>query len=298
MAVLGGVLIGSRQTRCVVGTSPADICDETSFPTAGPRDTLEECREYLAAQAKFLGGYAAVGVCAYGTIDADPRSVSYGEIIATRDNSWRGQNLVTPFQSLARSIALDTPAVAAGLAELRWGAAKGMQHIVYFSAGAHIHAALLSEGRPVRGLCTPEFGHMRVPHDLEADPFIGNCPYHDDCLQGLAGETAMEQRWREPVDALPENHPAWLVASYYLGVALANLTTTVAPQRILLGGPLLRRSQLVALVRDQVAGLLNECLPHPYVTRQLDQYIVPPKLGERVETLGLLALAAQTADWV
>jgi fructokinase len=134
-------------------------------------------------------------------------------------------------------------------------------------------------------------GHLRLPHDLVADPFPGICPYHGDCLEGLACGPAMQKRWNAPAATLPPDHPAWALEAHYLALALVNLTVTLSPQRILLGGGVMQQPQIFELLRADFARLLNGYVQHPEVLDRLDDFIQPPGLGSRAGILGSLVLA-------
>ncbi|MBV9611930.1 MAG: ROK family protein, partial [Acidobacteriaceae bacterium] len=144
-------------------------------------------------------------------------------------------------------------------------------------------------------LLHPEIGHLHLPHDRLRDPFPGRCPYHADCLEGLAAGPAMQARWGAPADTLPADHPAWELEAHYLALALVNLTVTLSPRRILLGGGVMQQSHLFPLIRAEFSRLLNNYIRRRELTEDLDQYIQPPQLGGRAGVLGGLVLAEQAA---
>jgi fructokinase len=138
-------------------------------------------------------------------------------------------------------------------------------------------------------------GHMRVAHDRQRDPYAGNCPYHGDCLEGLACGPAMQARWGQPAESLPPEHPAWALEAHYLGQAAANLVCTLSPRRIIIGGGVTGNAGLFPLIRAEARKLLNGYVQTPAILDGLDEYIVPPGLGVRAGVLGALALAEQAA---
>ncbi len=189
----------------------------------------------------------------------------------------------------------DTDVNAALLGEWRWGAAQGLANAVYLTIGTGIGGGVMVHGQVVHGLVHPEIGHLRLPHDLALDPFPGSCPFHKDCLEGLASGPAIEKRWGVKGTALPADHRAWELEAHYLAVALANLTLTISPQRILLGGGVMQQPHLFKMIRDEFAYVLNGYVRHPDILDHLDQYIQPPKLGGDAGVVGSLFLAAQEA---
>jgi fructokinase len=143
----------------------------------------------------------------------------------------------------------------------------------------------------MHGLIHPEMGHMRLPHDWTADPFAGACPYHGDCLEGMAAGPAMEKRWGQRAETLPADHPAWALEAHYLALGLVNLICTLSPQRIIMGGGVMAQPQLFPLIRRKTQELLNGYVQSPQILERIDQYIVPPGLGNRAGVLGAIALA-------
>ncbi len=177
------------------------------------------------------------------------------------------------------------------MGENRWGAAQGLDTFLYLTIGTGIGGGGMVGGTLMHGLIHPEMGHMRLPHDLETDPFPGICPYHGDCLEGLACGPALKARWGRPAETLPDDHPAWPLQARYVALALANLVCILSPQRIIVGGGVMNVPELFPMVRREVLRLLNGYVQAPDVLEQMDQYIVPPGLGSRAGVLGAIALA-------
>jgi fructokinase len=186
---------------------------------------------------------------------------------------------------------LDTDVNAAALAEFRWGTAQGLSDFVYVTVGTGIGGGGMVNGKLVHGLLHPEMGHMKIPHDRALDRFEGSCPYHGDCLEGLASGPAIQARWGKAPASLPPEHPAWRLEAGYLGLGLANLICVLSPQRIILGGGVMQQDTLLPLVRQEVRHVLNGYLPAAQLEQEIDSFILKPQLGQRAGVLGALALA-------
>jgi fructokinase len=137
-----------------------------------------------------------------------------------------------------------------------------------------------------------------IPRDRTTDPFLGVCPFHGDCLEGLASGPAMEQRWQQKATALPAEHPAWALEAHYLALGLVNYILTLSPERIILGGGVMSQKQLFPLIHAEVRKLLGGYLDVPKIMDDIEGYIVPPGLGDRAGILGALALAQQALNIV
>jgi fructokinase len=221
-----------------------------------------------------------VGIAAFGPVDLDPASKTYGYITAT-------PNLPVGF---------DTDTNAPALAESLWGDARGEDSILYLTVGTGIGGGIVVNGKLIHGLMHPEVGHLAIPHDRVLDPFPGICPYHGDCLEGLANGPAIQARWNRVPSDLPPDHPAWDLEAGYLALGLLNLILTVSPRRIVLGGGVMQQAHLFPRIRRNVLELLNGYIPALGGSVNLDPYISPPSLGSLVGISGALALAMQAAD--
>ena len=287
--MLGGIEAGGTKFVCGIGTGPDDLLIET-FPTTTPELTLPKVIAFFQEN----GGKEldAVGIGSFGPVDLDLTSPNYGHITTTPKVGWAHFDLAgTVARELNVPVGFDTDVNAALLGESRWGALQGLSDAMYLTIGTGVGGGAMVHGQVVHGLVHPEVGHLLLPHDLVADPFPGICPYHGDCLEGLACGPAIQRRWNAPAATLAEDHPAWVLEARYLALALVNLTVTLSPQRIILGGGVMQQPHLFKLVRKEFARLLNGYVQHPEILDRLDDFIQPPGLGSRAGILGSLVLA-------
>jgi fructokinase len=295
-ALCAAIEAGGTKFVCLVGGGPDDIRAETRFATTSPEATLRETLEFLRAQRARHGPVAAAGIASFGPLDLDPGSPTYGSITSTPKPLWARTDIVGPVrQALGVPVGFDTDVNAAAAGEGRWGAARGLDSFLYLTVGTGIGGGGLVNGRPMHGLVHPEMGHVRIPHDRRDDPFAGACPFHGDCLEGLASGPAIQARWGQPAETLPDDHPAWALEARYLALALSNFICTLSPRRIILGGGVMDHRTLFPRLRAEVQALLNGYVQAPEVTTDLERYVVPPALGARAGVLGALALAQDAA---
>ncbi len=294
----GGIEAGGTKFVCAVGSGPEDLRGETRFPTTTPEETLNRAIAFFRQQQATLDEpLTAIGVAAFGPLDPDPDSPTFGFITTTPKPGWANTDFAGVIRRALRLPGgFDTDGNGAALAEQRWGAAPGLDPFVYLTIGTGIGGGGMAAGRLLHGLLHPEMGHLRVPHDRQADPFPGSCPFHGDCLEGLASGPALEQRWGRQAETLPPDHPAWALEARYLALGLVNIILTLAPQRIILGGGVMQQPLLFPLVRREVQKLLNGYIHAPEILERIDNYIVPPALGNRAGVLGAIALAQNVKD--
>ena len=297
MTYYGGIEGGGTKFVCAIGTGPNEIVAETSFATTQDATaTINQAIEFFRAnsQGAPLDG---VGIASFGPVDPDPRSPHYGYITTTPKPGWAQTDFLGPVRAaLNVPVGFDTDVNGAALGEYRWGAAQGLDTFVYLTIGTGLGGGGMVMGQLMHGLMHPEMGHMLLPHDWEADPFAGNCPYHGDCWEGLAAGPALEARWQTKGDTLPPDHPAWDLEAHYLALGLVNIITVLSPQRIILGGGVMQQLQLFPLIRAKVQTLLNGYLQRAAITDDMDSYIVPPALPGRSGVLGAIALAEMAAQ--
>ncbi len=295
MSLFGGIECGGSSFVCAIGSGPTDIVAETGFPTTTPEETLARAVDFFRSEGS-QHAISAVGIASFGPVDLDQSSPTYGHITTTPKPGWGGTDVIGyAGRELSLPIGFDTDVNATALAEHRWGAAQGLDTFVYVTVGTGIGGGGLLDGRPMHGLVHPEMGHMLVPHDPD-DGFAGCCPYHGDCLEGLASGPAIRQRWDAPPEELPDDHPAWELEAGYLAAGLANLVLALSPRRIVLGGGVMSRSVLYPLVRQGLLDRLAGYVQAPPLIDDIDGYVVPPALGAHAGVLGTIALAMTIAD--
>ncbi len=274
--MLGGIEAGGTKFVCGVGSAPEDLT-VVQVPTRSPEATMADVLAFFRQH----GPVEAIGIGSFGPIDR-----ARGRITSTPKAGWQNFEIVGALgAALGVPVAFDTDVNAAALAELQWGAGRGLTDFVYLTVGTGIGGGAVVNSRLLHGSEHPEMGHLRIPRDRLGDPFPGCCPYHGDCLEGLASGPAIEARWGCPAESLAEGHAAWRLEARYLALGIANLACALAPRRVIAGGGVMQHARLYDLIRIELAELLNGYVPPPDV--------VPPELGGRAGVLGALILAGQ-----
>jgi len=289
----GGIEAGGTKFICMVASGPGHIVEETRFSTTTPEETLGKAVQFFRPFVS-SGQVSAIGVGAFGPLDLNPESPTYGFIASTPKPHWSNADVRGRLQrGLNVPIAIDTDVNAAGLGESVWGASKGFDPSLYITIGTGIGGGYIKDGKPLVGLLTPEMGHIRIPHNRELDPFNGSCPFHGDCFEGLANGPAIEKRLGIKGVDVPENDAFWDIEADYIASALMNYILVLSPKKIILGGGVMQRQFLFSKIRHRVHELLNGYVSSKSVLENIDDYIVPPGLGNQSGSLGAIALAMQ-----
>ena len=293
----GGIEAGGTKFVCVVATAAGEVVAERRFPTTQPDETIHQAGSFFATHSR-RAELAAIGIASFGPVDLDPRSPTYGYITTTPKPHWgqvdlRGRIM----QATNLPVAFDTDVSAAAFGERYWTAENhGLDPFVYMTVGTGIGAGVFANGAPIHGLVHTETGHVPLPHNREKDPFPGACPFHGDCLEGLASGPAMEKRWGRRAETLPNDHPGWDLEADYIALALLGLIYAYSPQRIVLGGGVPQHPGLHAAVRQKVQKYNNGYIQSAMILDKIDEYIVPPTLGNRSGGLGAIAMAIQLVE--
>jgi fructokinase len=285
VALSGGIEAGGAKFICAVAATPHTIQASTSIPTTTPTETLERVIAFFQPYA-----LCSLGLATFGPIDLNQGSPTYGHILSTPKIAWQGCPIVGILRTaLGVPVAVDTDVNAAALAEFMYGAGQGCDPLVYLTVGTGIGGGAVIRGRPLHGLMHPEMGHMllaRAPGDTRPS----SCPFHEDCLEGLASGQAISVRFGAP-DMLPPQHEVWGLEAGYLGQALATITTILSPQRIIIGGGVMHQKHLLPRIRQACAQVLRGYLPRLKSHSGFDAYIVAPALGDQAGVIGALYLA-------
>lgn len=261
MARFGAIEAGGTKFMLAVGEDPLRLEEVTRIATSPePAETMAAVIEYF----RKAGPLDALGVATFGPVD-----FASGCITTTPKLAWRNYPLRAVLeQELRVRAGFDTDVNGAALAEARCGAGQGIEDLVYFTVGTGIGGGAVVGGRLVHGLMHSEMGHLLVRRAAEEAPgFAGVCPYHGDCLEGMASGPAMEARWGRRAETLPANHPAWRVEADYLAQACVNVACVLSPRVIVLGGGVMEQPQLLERIRGRVAEYANGYFPLPRIER-------------------------------
>lgn len=295
--LVGAMEGGGTKFVCAVGTGPQDLA-RTEFPTGDdPARVLAQATDWLRLQEQERGKLRAVGIGSFGPVDLNPDSRTYGHVTATTKPGWDGADILGPVRCAfpGLPVAFETDVNAAALGEYYWGAGAGLDDFVYVTIGTGIGGGALSGGRLVHGLVHPEMGHMLLPRS-NGDTFEGACPYHGACWEGLCSGPALLKRTGARAEDLPADHAAWAYATEYTALALANITGVLSPRRLIIGGGVSRagrlgREQFFRMIREKTRAAVGGYLASPALADEIDDYIVPPRLGDDAGVCGAVALA-------
>jgi fructokinase len=295
VATYGGVEAGGTKLVCVIGTPPDGIVATRQIAVGDPGSTLGEAVAFFEERIAAGTRIDALGIASFGPLELRERHPEYGHITVTPKPGWSGVDMVGTFRdALGVPIGFDTDTNGAALAEMRWGAAQGLASFVYLTLGTGIGGAVVVDGHAVHGLVHPEMGHVPVPRRPQ-DTFAGVCPFHGDCLEGMASGPAIAARFGRRAEELEGEDVAAAaeVVAYYLASALRGIVFTVAPERIVLGGGL---SQVPGLVVRTRRALARQVSNYPaLVEHQEAGFVVPARLGQGAGPAGALLLAEQAA---
>ncbi|MFC5404476.1 ROK family protein [Cohnella soli] len=286
--LIGAIEAGGTKFVCGIGNENGEVLDRVSFPTEQPETTLARVIEYFKDKS-----IEALGVGSFGPIDIDRTSPTYGSVTTTPKPGWANYPVLPELRkALSVPIGWDTDVNAAALGEATWGAARGLDSCMYYTIGTGVGVGVFAEGKLVHGMVHPEGGHVLTRRHPE-DTYAGKCPYHGDCLEGMAAGPAIEARWGVKGHELAADHPAWEMEAFYIGQALASAVLLLSPKRIILGGGVMHQMQLFPLVREQVRRNLKGYVVAASLEAGIDEYIVPPGLGDNAGLCGSLALGLQ-----
>ena len=270
---------------CAVGDENGVIKDRTSFPTRQPEETFADMIAYYRNW-----DIQALGIGCFGPVDLNRQSRTYGYITKTPKPGWGNCDIVGAFKdALGVPVGFDTDVNGAVLGEVTWGAARGLDSAIYITIGTGVGVGVYVNGGLLHGLVHPEGGHIlliRHPRDT----YEGKCPFHKNCVEGLAAGPSIEARWGKKAAELADRDEVWEMEAYYIAQAITDYILSYSPQKIILWGGVMHQEKLFGMVRKEVLNLLNGYVAHETITEHIDQYIVPPALGEDPGIMGAIKL--------
>lgn len=293
-SLFGAIEAGGTKFVCAIGDSTGRLLDEARISTRDPTATLADVFAYFHETQRRLGPLQAVGLASFGPLDINPASARYGYMLKTPKVGWsdfdfRGALM----RELGTPVGFDTDVNAAGLAEHRWGAGIGLPSLVYVTVGTGIGAGVIYKGAAMVGVTHPEVGHIYLRRHPMDESFVGTCPFHWDCLEGVASGPSIVARSGRSLQEAPADDAIWDIEADYLGQLCAYLVMTYAPYRILLGGGVMQQERLFPLIRTRMRHWLAGYSQQDEVLS--DAFIQPPALRGQAGVKGALALAIEAA---
>ncbi len=283
--LFGALEAGGTKMVLAIGNENGEILEQVSIPTETPSITIPKIIDYFKGKE-----IKALGIGSFGPIDLDKNSKTYGYITSTPKLAWANYDFVGNIKKfLSIPIGFDTDVNGSALGEATWGSTKGIESSIYITIGTGVGVGVYQNGRLLHGMLHPEAGHVLLSKHPE-DHFEGACPYHPNCLEGLASGPSIEKRWGKKAVELKDSPEVWELEAYYIAQALAGYILTLSPHRIVLGGGVMHQEQLFPMIRSKVTELLNGYVRTPQIS-DMDNYIVPAALKDNQGIMGCIQLA-------
>lgn len=283
--LIGGIEAGGTKMVCAVGDENGNICDRVSFPTRQPKETFEDMIGYFRQWE-----IKALGIGCFGPLDLNKQSKTYGYITKTPKAGWEYCNIVGTFrEAFGIPVGFDTDVNGAVLGEVTWGAAKGLENAIYITVGTGVGVGVYLNGALLHGLVHPEAGHILLSRHPK-DHYEGKCPFHKNCMEGLAAGPAIEARWGKKGAELSDRNEVWELEAYYIAQAIMDYILVYSPEKVILWGGVMHQDKLFPMIREEVKRQLNGYVSHEKILEHIDDYIVPPALGEDPGIKGAIRL--------
>ena len=227
--LIGGIEAGGTKMVCAVGDENGVIKDRTSFPTRQPEETFADMIAYYKNW-----DIQALGIGCFGPVDLNRQSRTYGYITKTPKPGWGNCDIVGAFKdALGVPVGFDTDVNGAVLGEVTWGAAKGLDSAIYITIGTGVGVGVYVNGGLLHGLVHPEGGHILLIRHPK-DTYEGKCPFHKNCVEGLAAGPSIEARWGKKAAELADRDEVWEMEAYYIAQAITDYILSYSPQKIIL----------------------------------------------------------------
>jgi len=293
--LLGAIEAGGTKFVCAIADASGHLLDSIVIATTTPVETFSAVQQFFAEKIDRGRPINGFGVATFGPVEIDPSASNYGSILKTPKPGWTGANFIDALSSLDAPIVIDTDVNGACIGEWSQGAGRGCKTIAYVTVGTGIGVGIVKNGEALSGMGHYELGHIKPPHDINRDSFKGRCPFHGDCLEGLACGPAIVDRWGADLSELPPGHDAIDLEAEYLSHLALTIILAHMPERIIFGGGVMKAAGLLERVRTKTKSLLGEYIGAAVLAGDLAQYIVPPGLGDLAGVTGAVCLAQRAA---
>ena len=288
--LLGALEAGGTKMVCAIGDETGKIIDRISIPTETPEITMPKLIDFFKKYE-----LAALGVGTFGPADLNPKSATYGHILATPKLAWKDYDIRGEFErALNIPVGFDTDVNAAALGEATFGCMQDVDTGIYITIGTGVGVGTMVNRKLLHGMLHPEGGHILLEKN-PSDTYKGKCPFHSNCMEGLAAGPAIEGRYGKKAFDLKDVPEVWELEAEYIAKALVNYILILSPQRIVLGGGVMHQEQLFPLVRKKTVELLNGYMNTKEI-ENIDSYIIPPSLNDNQGVMGCIRLALDALE--
>ncbi len=287
---LGALEAGGTKMVCAIGDETGKIEERVSIPTKTPEETIPLLVDFFRERK-----IDALGIGCFGPLELNPKSEKYGYITTTTKVPWRNFDFLGSMQNaLQCPVGFDTDVNGSVLGEVTFGQAKGKSCVLYLTIGTGIGAGIYIEGKLLHGMLHPEAGHVLITR-RESDTYEGKCPYHKNCLEGLAAGPAIEGRYGKKAADLAGEDAVWELEADYIAQALTGYILTISPEMIILGGGVMHQMQLFRLIREKVTEYLGGYVNTEELS-DMEHYIVPASLQDDQGIMGCLELGRRALE--
>lgn len=283
-----GVELGGTKCVAILARGPDEIVAREKVTTTTPDETMDAI-ERILAKWREKQSFEALGIASFGPVDLHPSSPTWGHVVRTTKPGWSGTNVAPRLRDrLAVPVIFETDVNGAALAEMRWGAGRGMEDFAYITVGTGVGVGLVVNGFPTRGFLHSELGHVRVAQRA-GDEWRGACLFHGPCVEGLASGPAIKARIApRNIESLNADDPVWDSVAWALAQLSHVIVCTGAPGAIAIGGGVTERQPHLL---QRIEQMLIESLDGYMQLPRERGYVVPPALGKDAGPLGAIALA-------
>ena len=289
--LFGAVEAGGTKFLCAVGTVPENLSGMVRIETTDPDRTLEDVIDYFRSVERRGRKVGAVGIASFGPAEIDETSPRWGSILATPKQGWSHCDVAQRISRALRvPVGFDTDVNSSALAELRWGAGMDARSMAYVTVGTGIGGGFVVRGSVLHGARHPEIGHILVRRHPSDSAFAGTCPFHGDCLEGLASGPAIKSRWGASLSELPIEHEAHDIVAWYLAQLVVAIQAFVAPERIVMGGGGMQTPGLLGRIQKVARGFGAGYFGDDTETDD-NGFLCLPRLGDKSGLLGGICLA-------
>lgn len=287
---LGALEAGGTKMVCAIGDENGNIEERVSIPTKTPEETIPLLVDFFKQRE-----IDALGIGCFGPLELNPKAEKYGYITTTTKLAWRNFDFLGSMKNaLQCPVGFDTDVNGSVLGEVTFGQAKGKSCALYLTIGTGIGAGIYIEGKLLHGMLHPEAGHVLITRK-ETDIYEGKCPYHKNCLEGLASGPAIEGRYGKKATDLAEEEDVWDLEADYIAQALTGYILTLSPEIIILGGGVMHQMQLFPLIRKKVTEYLGGYVNTEELS-DMEHYIVPASLHDDQGIMGCLELGRRALE--